>query len=114
MPQTGEIKWKYEQGNLDNLGELLLVILKGKIIYHFQRLFLHTEKEQMKSLLGVSPRVTESQLYEPSHCDVLHSWSVAPYCTAGQVPKMKNVYFAVYNSCRGGRQRFQKEIQASK
>lgn len=55
-----------------------------------------------------------SQLYEPPHSDVLHSWFVAPHCAAGEVPAMKNACFAVYSSCREGRQRFQKEIQTSK
>lgn len=117
MSQTGELKWKYEQGSSEVQFRTIITGDSERqndlFLHDFQRLFPHTEKEQMQRFLVVSPNAG-SQLFEPPCSDVLHSWSVAPYCTAGELPKMKNICFAVCNSCREGRQRFHKEIQTSK
>jgi len=42
-------------------------------------------------------------LYESLQFNVLRNWLAVSYCTAGELHKMKNVYFATYNLRREGR-----------
>lgn len=106
MHQAHKTKWKCEQGSLKRQPMKSVTVDSESPNYltllNFPRLFHHIEKEWMKScwwwpIQGARRAIL---LYESLQFDRLLNCFEVSYCTAGELQKMKNIYFYMCSLCR--------------
>lgn len=88
--------------NLENV--IMLLILKVKMFHpcmFLEVISSHKKGMNEKLLLVINSKMCRvTLLYESLHFNVLHNWLVVSYCSSGDLNKIKNVYFVMYNLYR--------------